>query len=626
MPYSRASQVRSNGGPQSVMKRVQGLPEDLQAFLLGTCREDGTTADEARERMPGVDFAAGMTGLTTAEIPVSRTLPEGEELRYRYPAAVAEAVTDLPADLDRTAYPHQSSAAEDRNAQHWARWEAEMVDDRAAGAFLRREGVRLARLGHHQRLITAVADRPVSGTRLIRAVAALLDNAPHAALAHLSAPEPDPDEPALDRALEAALRVQCGTITGTEIAQRWQEALGDHPRTGVPETDAYLSVQAGVVQLLAGRPEEAESLLLQALTLAEMGDDPRLHLQATTILSTVAGYSGNNELMTSRAVSALNFAADHGLLGEPLAAQVAATSAMGRVLIGENPEPDSLEIGVLRTVTAMDWDGLTGVRKAGPYTTVLYLLVRARVGERPTSAQAVELARSIEHLIRVDRAGSALRVLPSVIAVLLTARRILTASDVVGHAARHYGEKPEVSIAAVMIDLADDRIDAATRRLDAMDRDESAMIRLTRVRLWLLRAILAHRVGVAAQIWPAMARALELAEYESLIMPFMDHAADVSAILSAPPAESEPSREFIDRILESIAGGGRAAGPRLTPAEQVVLEQLATGLSRRAAAEALGVSINTVRTHVRHIYRKLSAGSRAEALEVARARGLIDGL
>lgn len=622
MPFSRVPGGRFGRRPLTVEDRVRALPEDLQAFLAGTIRDEGITPEEARAWMPGVDFAAGMRGLTAAEIPVRRTLPEGEGLRYRYPAAVADALADLPGDIDRAVYPRISSVVDERNAQSWARWEAEMADDQAAGTFLRRDGIRLAYLGHHGRLVSDLADRAVPGKRLIHAVAALRDNEPHAALVHLSAPEAPGDEPALDLALEAALRIQCGRIIGTEVSPRWREALRDHPRTGVAETDSYLSLNAGVAELLSGRPVEAESMMLQAVTLAELGTDPALHLLAVTILSTVPGYSGHNELMEARAVTALNFAADHGLLSDPLAVQAAATAAMGRVLTGQYPSPDSLELGVLHNVTAAEWVGLAGVRRTGPYTAVIYQLVSARGSGQPTSAQAVELARSLEELIRIDRAGSALLLLPSAVAVLLAARRSLIASDIAAQAGRHYGELAEVAVSWVMIALAGDRADEARRRLDALDEDRG-LIRLTRVRLWMLRAILAHRQGDVAQSWSAMAKALELAEYETLIMPFLDHPADVAAILAAAPAEAEPSRDFIDRILESIVLGNRGVSPRLTPAEQVVLEHLATGLSRREAAEALGVSINTVRTHVRHIYRKLGAGSRAEALDTARGRGLI---
>jgi LuxR family maltose regulon positive regulatory protein len=71
-----------------------------------------------------------------------------------------------------------------------------------------------------------------------------------------------------------------------------------------------------------------------------------------------------------------------------------------------------------------------------------------------------------------------------------------------------------------------------------------------------------------------------------------------------------------------------AAGGRLieepSPAEFAVLRGLATGLSRREIGEELYISLNTVKTHVRELYRKLGATSRAEAVSGAEARGLLE--
>jgi DNA-binding NarL/FixJ family response regulator len=50
----------------------------------------------------------------------------------------------------------------------------------------------------------------------------------------------------------------------------------------------------------------------------------------------------------------------------------------------------------------------------------------------------------------------------------------------------------------------------------------------------------------------------------------------------------------------------------LTEREQQVLYVLATGRSYQDIATVLNVSIETVRTHVRHIYKKLQIHSRSE--------------
>jgi LuxR family maltose regulon positive regulatory protein len=57
--------------------------------------------------------------------------------------------------------------------------------------------------------------------------------------------------------------------------------------------------------------------------------------------------------------------------------------------------------------------------------------------------------------------------------------------------------------------------------------------------------------------------------------------------------------------------------------ELAVLRCLATGLSRREIGARLYISLNTVKTHTRELYRKLDATSRAEAVARAETLGLL---
>jgi LuxR family transcriptional regulator, maltose regulon positive regulatory protein len=54
-----------------------------------------------------------------------------------------------------------------------------------------------------------------------------------------------------------------------------------------------------------------------------------------------------------------------------------------------------------------------------------------------------------------------------------------------------------------------------------------------------------------------------------------------------------------------------------------VLRYLQTNLSAREIADELSISVNTVKTHQRHLYQKLGARSRTQAVEQARALGLL---
>lgn len=99
-------------------------------------------------------------------------------------------------------------------------------------------------------------------------------------------------------------------------------------------------------------------------------------------------------------------------------------------------------------------------------------------------------------------------------------------------------------------------------------------------------------------------------------------------------AKSLPAAKLVD-ALEEVARGEwvdtgdfRAPGPGSWPGvgwglsarESETLALLATGMGNRAIAEALYVSENTVRTHLKSVFRKLGATSRSQAV----ARALTD--
>ena len=67
----------------------------------------------------------------------------------------------------------------------------------------------------------------------------------------------------------------------------------------------------------------------------------------------------------------------------------------------------------------------------------------------------------------------------------------------------------------------------------------------------------------------------------------------------------------------------RPPGAELSERELTVLRLLNGGLSEREIGRELYVSFNTVHSHVKSVYRKLGASSRAEAITRAKEARLI---
>ena len=95
------------------------------------------------------------------------------------------------------------------------------------------------------------------------------------------------------------------------------------------------------------------------------------------------------------------------------------------------------------------------------------------------------------------------------------------------------------------------------------------------------------------------------------------------AVEGAVKGEAAISRRLSMRLIERLRGitgrtnGLRAARSRLTPREWDVVDMLSTGMSTDEIADSLHLATETVRSHVKHIFRKLDARSRSEAVAAA---------
>lgn len=84
-------------------------------------------------------------------------------------------------------------------------------------------------------------------------------------------------------------------------------------------------------------------------------------------------------------------------------------------------------------------------------------------------------------------------------------------------------------------------------------------------------------------------------------------------------------KETLDALFEFLAGAAAPSTPRpdgITQREAEVLRLIAQGMSNRAIAGALSISVNTVDRHVSNIFAKIRAANRAEAAGYAVREGI----
>jgi LuxR family transcriptional regulator, maltose regulon positive regulatory protein len=146
----------------------------------------------------------------------------------------------------------------------------------------------------------------------------------------------------------------------------------------------------------------------------------------------------------------------------------------------------------------------------------------------------------------------------------------------------------------------------------------------------LVAAVAQRRLGQAGPAGEHLEQALALAEPDAVTRPFLDVGqAARSAITVLIPPDS-PGAGFAARIQDRFASQlPRAAqAPRqpeaaLTDSELAVLRFLPSHMTNQEIAEALFLSINTVKTHLRSAYRKLGVSSRRQAIGRGRRLDLL---
>jgi LuxR family transcriptional regulator, maltose regulon positive regulatory protein len=145
------------------------------------------------------------------------------------------------------------------------------------------------------------------------------------------------------------------------------------------------------------------------------------------------------------------------------------------------------------------------------------------------------------------------------------------------------------------------------------------------IRALLLEAQARDRLGDADATEAAVERALDLAEPDGLILPFIMHSD--GKLLERPRRVLTNHASFLASIHDVLQGRSRSnelnhptALHDLSPSELRVLRYLSSNLRTSDIAAELCVSPHTVKTHVRHIYEKLGVHSRSQV--VARAREL----
>ncbi|GAA1479131.1 LuxR C-terminal-related transcriptional regulator [Nocardioides aestuarii] len=427
-----------------------------------------------------------------------------------------------------------------------------------------------------------------------------------ATLHELHPPADDPELAAAQAAVGALLRRRRGRplAEATEVGE------------GVTlDTQMTLALQRGAELLRAGRADEAAPLLARAVEVAEGRAHVAALVEALALQAACDSVSGAFPVMRQRLVRARRAAEVGGWTGSPRAAlmkmlegwlayleldDVRARTLSARALELLDPEDDpstvaavrNLALGVAEGAAALDTQWMHESWR--PDSGVL-------LAPDLVAGVALADAQLCLHTGRTDRLRETVQAL-----------------------VERCGDVAETHLAAAYLAAARDRPAQAAETLAPVLRDELP-------RTWgltLLDArVLAARLALAqdrhyqalSEVRLALDLAVELDTPRSLLT-----VGPAGLGLLAEARGSWGSAEgLVERVLSHVATLRAPATVQLTDREVDVLRELPTLRTVEEIAGTMVISVNTLKTHLRSIYRKLGVSSRREAVSEARRAGLL---
>ncbi len=149
------------------------------------------------------------------------------------------------------------------------------------------------------------------------------------------------------------------------------------------------------------------------------------------------------------------------------------------------------------------------------------------------------------------------------------------------------------------------------------------------IRRLILRACAENQQGQTENATDSIRRAAEAAQPERYVRPFLEYGNQILPLLGS--IKSYPPSHHLSALIGQIDQSASPATSSkdatilepLSERERQVLQHLQSHRTQRQIARLMFVSTNTVKTHVKAIYRKTGATSRDEAVTIAHKHGLI---
>lgn len=604
------------------------LPQELRDFAVRTSVPDAFTVELARTLAERPGVRADIDALSRQSILSDQ---RGDDpLRYRYHPLFREFLRSRTDDAPGTSHGALQEAT--------ARWFAErhdaypaLVHALRAGApaelnsVVRTCGLQLVLTGRAHDVVAVLENAPhtvrrTPAARMLAGTADLvLGNTSLAITIVRDGADPTGADPLSSR--QALWRIALGLHAavrrgGIEHAlARFHEV--DLFPSGEPELDVYVCLQVCRAQLQLGRLGPADHWGRQAMDLARTGGFLAAELQALSALASIALYRGElSEVMRWGALADQRWRER----GEPIDVFYQSTRLARAWALNEQQDSEAARALVARAAPVVFAGHEASITRG--MRAMLSLLAAEDTDDTRGAANAI-----LEHVSpHPDRPlppnWYAVIGVPAVHALNrlghLDIRDLL-----IRRLEPHIPDSGDHATMKAIALLHDGDLSGARKKvLLAINGTKACIADASLLDAWLVAAVIEAKEDHPLQATRALARALQLAAPESRTRAFRDAGPVVHRMLAArsPAFAHGPSAT---RVRRSLAAAGSTIGHGLTPREVVVLRGLSQGQTLRVIAVQEFISMNTVKTHVRNIYRKLGVSDRASAAAAARTLGIL---
>jgi len=399
-----------------------------------------------------------------------------------------------------------------------------------------------------------------------------------------------------------------------------QHDLAPAARAGLgEELRAFALIKIGDSETWAGRLDQAESHLEQGVALARRIGRPYLEFMGLVYRAEIELNRPFFPRAAERSRQAIDLAERHGWTDDPDACNAFMTLGAALAWQGRLDEAEAWVQRAERTIRA---EANPAVAMGSQYVRGQFELGRGQVAGALAAFRAAQRLAGPHPLARPLRAW--------LVHALVRLGETEDAEQVLAGLGERDRDRGEMRIAAAALWLARDDPHAATVALaPVLEGSAGVGWRSWLVEAFLLEAIARDALGDPAAAGHALEHALDLAEPDGALMWFLMHPAP--RLLKCHARQRTAHAALIAQILDLLGGNRPARSPArlrpplepLTKSEIRVLRYLPTHLTAPEIATELSVSTTTVKTHLRNVYAKLGAHSRAEAVASARALDLL---